>query len=227
MTLSQINTRLEELKLQKTQIKGQETEVYARIVGYYRSVRNWNKGKKEEYGIRLNYADYNSPDLKNRPYDTAGKLSLVQEDKAQKELLFSINSQPPTCKAGGLGVAPPKGAYGVAKAAELRKQDPRQSPSGTATREGGFRLSKPANYLYFFRETCPNCLPVAAWLNKSGLEGRRIDVDRESGMHEALRYDISAAPTVVFLDGEGKETGRGCSVAHLESQAGITAAAGA
>jgi ribonucleoside-triphosphate reductase len=26
--------------------------VYSRIVGYYRSVRNWNKGKREEYGER-------------------------------------------------------------------------------------------------------------------------------------------------------------------------------
>ena len=41
-----------------------------------------------------------------------------------------------------MGVAPPKGAYGVAKAAELRKQDSRQSPSRTATRGGGFRLSQ-------------------------------------------------------------------------------------
>ena len=31
---------------------GAEAEVYTRIVGYYRSVRNWNKGKQEEYGIR-------------------------------------------------------------------------------------------------------------------------------------------------------------------------------
>ena len=31
---------------------GEEAEVYTRIVGYYRSVRNWNKGKAEEYGLR-------------------------------------------------------------------------------------------------------------------------------------------------------------------------------
>ncbi|QQO07505.1 glutaredoxin family protein [Breznakiella homolactica] len=32
--------------------EGTPTEVYSRIVGYYRSVRNWNKGKREEYGER-------------------------------------------------------------------------------------------------------------------------------------------------------------------------------
>ncbi len=32
--------------------EGTPTEVYSRIVGYYRSVRNWNKGKREEYKER-------------------------------------------------------------------------------------------------------------------------------------------------------------------------------
>ena len=37
------------------QVRGDPAEVYSRIVGYYRSVRNWNKGKKEEYGERKLY----------------------------------------------------------------------------------------------------------------------------------------------------------------------------
>lgn len=32
--------------------KGRETEVYSRIVGYYRPVTLWNHGKKEEYRDR-------------------------------------------------------------------------------------------------------------------------------------------------------------------------------
>ncbi len=32
-----------------------ETEVYSRIVGYYRPVKNWNKGKKEEFSERKTY----------------------------------------------------------------------------------------------------------------------------------------------------------------------------
>jgi ribonucleoside-triphosphate reductase len=37
-------------------VKGTPAEVYSRIVGYYRSVRNWNKGKREEYGERRLFA---------------------------------------------------------------------------------------------------------------------------------------------------------------------------
>jgi ribonucleoside-triphosphate reductase len=33
-------------------VEGTVAEVYSRIVGYYRSVRNWNNGKREEYGER-------------------------------------------------------------------------------------------------------------------------------------------------------------------------------
>lgn len=34
---------------------GEETEVYSRIVGYYRNIRNWNAGKKEEYTDRKEF----------------------------------------------------------------------------------------------------------------------------------------------------------------------------
>ncbi|MCL2706404.1 MAG: thiol reductase thioredoxin [Spirochaetaceae bacterium] len=36
-----------------SEVKGKETEVYTRIVGYYRAVKNWNKGKREEYNHRI------------------------------------------------------------------------------------------------------------------------------------------------------------------------------
>jgi len=35
---------------------GRPTEVYSRVVGYYRPVQNWNKGKQEEYRQRRTYA---------------------------------------------------------------------------------------------------------------------------------------------------------------------------
>jgi hypothetical protein len=33
----------------------QETEVYSRVVGYLRPVKQWNVGKKAEYGERKNF----------------------------------------------------------------------------------------------------------------------------------------------------------------------------
>lgn len=35
-------------------VHGSKCEVYSRVVGYLRPVQNWNKGKKEEFGMRKN-----------------------------------------------------------------------------------------------------------------------------------------------------------------------------
>ena len=35
---------------------GQETEVYTRVVGYYRPVKMWNRGKQAEYKDRVEYS---------------------------------------------------------------------------------------------------------------------------------------------------------------------------
>jgi len=34
---------------------GMKTEVYSRVVGYHRPVKNWNKGKQEEFKDRREY----------------------------------------------------------------------------------------------------------------------------------------------------------------------------
>jgi ribonucleoside-triphosphate reductase len=34
---------------------GKQTEVYSRIVGYFRPVQNWNAGKKQEFAERKVY----------------------------------------------------------------------------------------------------------------------------------------------------------------------------
>lgn len=33
----------------------EKTEVYSRIVGYFRPVQNWNQGKKQEFADRKEY----------------------------------------------------------------------------------------------------------------------------------------------------------------------------
>lgn len=52
-TLQEIEAEIVQLKAQIETVQGTECEVYTRIVGYYRSLQNWNKGKKEEYRLRV------------------------------------------------------------------------------------------------------------------------------------------------------------------------------
>ena len=56
MTNREIDERIDELKTELENIRGRETEVYSRIVGYYRAVKNWNRGKREEYNHRVTYS---------------------------------------------------------------------------------------------------------------------------------------------------------------------------
>ena len=50
--LATVEAEIAKTKEELANVKGTDTEVYARIVGYYRSVRNWNKGKRDEYDHR-------------------------------------------------------------------------------------------------------------------------------------------------------------------------------
>lgn len=53
--MSDILAKIEKLEADKLSVKGEPCEVYARIVGYYRSVKNWNAGKSQEYKERVNF----------------------------------------------------------------------------------------------------------------------------------------------------------------------------
>ena len=51
-SVAEIDLEIERVKREMEDARGADCEVYARIVGYYRAVRNWNKGKREEYKER-------------------------------------------------------------------------------------------------------------------------------------------------------------------------------
>ena len=52
-SLEVIESELAAAREALSNVEGTPAEVYSRIVGYYRSVRNWNKGKREEYRERV------------------------------------------------------------------------------------------------------------------------------------------------------------------------------
>ena len=59
-SVAEIDSEIERVKQEMEDERGTECEVYARIVGYYRSIRNWNKGKREEYGKRVVFSQENA-----------------------------------------------------------------------------------------------------------------------------------------------------------------------
>jgi len=55
---------------------GKDTEVYSRIVGYYRPVQNWNEGKREEFKFREEF-------LEKKSLDSAMPGELLAMEKAK------------------------------------------------------------------------------------------------------------------------------------------------
>ncbi len=83
-------------------ICGAETEIYSRITGYYRPVKNWNDGKAQEYANRVNY-DIENSSLK-RPVSTVVTLSEEENDvtfdqNAAKNMKYLFTTKTcPNCK---------------------------------------------------------------------------------------------------------------------------------
>lgn len=57
MTQTEIRSKIAELEAELVQPATYPTEVYTRIVGYYRSLANWNAGKREEYNHRQTFTE--------------------------------------------------------------------------------------------------------------------------------------------------------------------------
>lgn len=52
MEKKKILLEIERLETELAGVKGSECEVYSRIVGYFRPIKQWNNGKQEEYSER-------------------------------------------------------------------------------------------------------------------------------------------------------------------------------
>jgi ribonucleoside-triphosphate reductase len=93
--------------------EGMPAEVYSRIVGYYRSVRNWNKGKREEYGerklFRIEADELVSPETNPLPESSFSKEREEAKGSPDARLLLFVRNACPACPsakaaAGRLGI---------------------------------------------------------------------------------------------------------------------------
>lgn len=197
----ELEARLAALRAELGTVEGGPTEVYSRIVGYYRSVRNWNAGKREEYHARLTYG------LPARP-EAAGRLEAAvgTERPAVQAMPASVPSvalRHAAQAALGLELGGEAGGAGGASAGQGL------SFKAAASRSG---------ILVFTRKACPNCPPVADYVTKAGLPAIFVDVDGEEGLALARRHGVMATPTVLGLDGEGREAFRACGIHEVKAR---------
>ena len=82
-SLEEIEKEIAEVQSELSNVQGTETEVYARIVGYYRAVRNWNKGKRDEFNHRKLF------DIENTETN-----SYVLSTAADQAYTYDFSTQP-------------------------------------------------------------------------------------------------------------------------------------
>ena len=73
---------------------GKETEVYSRITGYYRPVRNWNDGKSQEFKDRKVY----NPAKFNEPHGQVASEIKFEEAPVKEGITLYTTATCPNCK---------------------------------------------------------------------------------------------------------------------------------
>ncbi len=101
-TLAAVDQEIAETQEALKNVRGSETEVYARIVGYYRAVRNWNKGKRDEFNHRKMFT-----------LEDSGEYSISDADKACgcSEAVKISNQAQPEARKDGNGSAEESDTY--------------------------------------------------------------------------------------------------------------------
>ena len=122
---------------------GERTEVYSRITGYYRPVRNWNDGKAQEYKERKLYDIKNSV-LKKKADGACDDMTVCEEvaieaDGTENVMLFTTKTCP-NCKAAASVLEKCNVGYTKIDAEEnadmTRSFDVRQAPTLVVEKDG-------------------------------------------------------------------------------------------
>lgn len=93
-TVEIINKEINELKEKMINVKGTDTEVYTRIVGYYRSVKNWNKGKRDEYDQRKLFSQPNKVSFRDAADSAVSTTTFNETPEPKRAYLSDSNSDP-------------------------------------------------------------------------------------------------------------------------------------
>jgi ribonucleoside-triphosphate reductase len=138
---------------------GAETEVYSRITGYYRPVKNWNDGKRQEFKDRQTYSIEGdilkpAPDFeeKKRP------VSVISEANGNGETLLLFTTKTcPNCKIVKDAMNKKGIHYTVLDAEEnqdlVKKYDIMQAPALVTVNDGTAQVySNASNIMKFLNE---------------------------------------------------------------------------
>ena len=143
----------------KCPICGKEAEVYSRITGYYRPVKNWNAGKVQEFNMRKTYVI----DENQEPHAHEGACCTCEYDHHEapaaevKGLLLFTSPTCPNCKMAKMLLDKAGIEYTQIDAASNRdlvaKFDIKQAPTLVVPDETGYKRFENASLIKGFIES--------------------------------------------------------------------------
>jgi len=63
---------------------------------------------------------------------------------------------------------------------------------------------------------CPDCHMIKEFLEEKKIKVEEIDTVEDEGMEKAVEFNVMSAPTMIFLDEDGKEVTRANSVDEVK-----------
>ena len=168
---------------------GRNAEVYSRITGYYRPVRNWNDGKVSEFQNRKTY---------NTEQDRIDREGKIEHDaEVSASVACAENFAKETAKKVAEGKIIPRTAEQPDKrmmdeaknlAAKIMNSGKTSSASALASNGKRYLIST---------HTCPNCAMVKKMLNEAHVEYTPLFAEESEGAELAKKFNICAVPTLI------------------------------
>ena len=191
---------------------GQTAEVYSRITGYYRPVRNWNDGKLAEFKSRKTYAEARDGRILPKsasPY--AGKTHVLN---------FLVDGEVVSAEYPGAPSEELQQTEGLldemeelkAKAARMMLEDPVEEAFEEDIEAAEYLeeddiaqdviASIGSQAILLSTKTCPNCKIAGSMLQKAGVDYRVIYAEDPEGAELAENLGLVSAPTLI-VDNRG------------------------
>ncbi|MBQ4293455.1 MAG: ribonucleoside triphosphate reductase, partial [Lachnospiraceae bacterium] len=155
---------------------GKETEVYSRITGYYRPVKNWNDGKAAEFKNRKTY-EVGAKERGGRAETVADSVAETMKQNVSRNFVR-------------------------VKPVVIRPEDLREEPEISLKKEskGTDRM------ILLSTKTCPNCSTAKRMLEGAGMQFDVVYAEDPDGAALAKELHVSQAPTLLVPHGKSYET---------------------
>ncbi len=189
--IKEIEDQIHSLERELSAVHGEKTEVYSRIVGYYRNVDNWNDGKKEEFALRKDF------DIR----------SSAQTDVPDRKQVSDSNIVTGSKQVVGRKQVSVDDDKDKVKAVLSRDNDCAEDNTGAKAS---------VTYLFYSKSGCDNCKAVRSMLSLSCISGREINADTEEGLSQAAMNGVFCTPTVIFFNERNEEIMRVFTQEELE-----------